>query len=300
VIVPAVVKPLLMESPSGPGRPAHVAAASGVVRMGRYLYVVADDELQLAVFEEDAPRGRWVALFEGALPADPQARKAVKPDLEVLARLPPHAAWADGALVALPSGSAAPRRSGALAPLDPSGGLAAPAWSFDLQPLFDAAAKGLGTVLNVEGAALFKDGFLLLHRGTGRHPSAVLEVSLALLSEAVADKGAVPADALKDVREVALPESGGWPLAFTDGLALADGTVAFTAVAEKTRDPVQDAPCVASAVGRMTRAGKVVAIELLQGSPKVEGLTLHGEKAWLVTDQDDPAHPAQLLVVKLP
>jgi hypothetical protein len=140
VLTPQLVKPLLMEAPSGPGRPAHVAAASGVVRMGRFLYVVADDELDLAVFEEDAPRGRWAPLFPGELPADPLARKAEKPDLEVLTRLPPRPAWADGALVALPSGSTAARRSGVVAPLGPSGTLAAPAWRFDLGPLYDQLA----------------------------------------------------------------------------------------------------------------------------------------------------------------
>jgi len=300
VLVPQLVKPLLMEVPSGPGRPAHVAAASGVVRMGRFLYVVADDEVQLAVFEEDAPRGKWVALFEGLLPADPQARKMEKPDFEVLCRLPPRPAWPDGALVALPSGSAAPRRSGAVAPLGPSGDLAAPAWRFDLGPLYDQLAAELGAKVNVEGAALLRDRLLLLHRGAGQRRSAMVEVELERMVEAAAEKGAVSANAIRDLHEVALPEVDGWPLAFTDGLALADGTIAFTAVAEKTLDPVADAPCAASAVGRIDRQGKVVTLELLQGAPKVEGLTLHGEKAWMVTDQDDPARPAQLLWVKLP
>jgi len=300
VLVPQLVKPLLMESPSGPGRPPHVAAASGVVRMGRFLYVVADDEVQLAVFEEGAPRGKWVPLFEVQLPADPQARKAEKPDLEVLCRLPPRPAWTDGALVALPSGSAAPRRSGAVAPLGPSGDLAAPAWRFDLGPLFDQLGAELEAKVNIEGAALLQDRLLLLHRGAGQRRSAMVEVDLERVVEAASERGAVSPNAIRDLHEVQLPEVGGWPLAFTDGLALADGTVAFTAVAEKTDDPVADAPCAGSAVGRINRQGKVVALEMLQGAPKVEGLTLQGEKAWLVTDQDDPSHPAQLLWIKLP
>jgi len=300
VLVPQLVKPLLMEAPSGPGRPAHVAAASGVVRMGRFLYVVADDEVQLAVFEEDASRGRWVALLEGQLSADPAARKAEKPDFEVLCRLPPRPAWSDGALVALPSGSAAPRRSGAVAPLGPSGDLAAPAWRFDLGPLYDQLAAELEAKVNVEGAALLGDRLLLMHRGAGQRRSALVEVDLERVVEAAAEKGAVSANAIRDLHEVALPEVDGWPLAFTDGLALADGTIAFTAVAEKTADPVADAPCAGSAVGRIDRRGKVVRLEMLEGAPKVEGLTLQGEKAWLVTDQDDPSRPAQLLWVKLP
>ena len=128
----------------------------------------------------------------------------------------------------------------------------------------------------------------------------MVEVDLERVVEAASERGAVSPNAIRDLNEVQLPEVGGWPLAFTDGLALADGTIAFTAVAEKTDDPVADAPCAGSAVGRIDRKGKVVALEHLQGAPKVEGITLQGEKAWLVTDQDDPSHPAQLLWIKLP
>jgi hypothetical protein len=300
VLTPQVVKPLLMEAPSGPGRPAHVAAASGVVRMGRFLYVVADDELELAVFEEGVARGKWVSLFDGSLPADPMARKAEKPDLEVLTRLPPRPAWTDGALVALPSGSAATRRTGVIAPLGPSGNLAAPAWRFDLGPLYDQLAAELGAKVNVEGAALLQERLVLLHRGAGKARSALVEVELERVVEAASERGAVSPNSIRDLTEVVLPEVDGWPLAFTDGLSLADGTIAFTAVAEKSDDPVVDAPCAGAAVGRITRQGKVVVLEHLAGAPKVEGLTLHGQHAWLVTDHDDPESPAQLLSVTLP
>jgi hypothetical protein len=53
-------------------------------------------------------------------------------------------------------------------------------------------------------------------------------------------------------------------------------------------------------VGRISRAGKVLAVDTLQGAPKVEGVALHGHQAWLVTDQDEPSRPAQLLSAKLP
>lgn len=300
MLTPQLVRPLLMDSPSGPGRPAHVSAASGVARLGRFLYVVADDEVQLAVFEEDAPRGRWLPVFGGELPQEPVARKAAKPDLEVVAPLPPRDAWPAGALLLLSSGSAPPRRSGALAPLDPRGGLSGPAWTFDLGPLYEQLAAELEAAVNVEGAALFDDRLVLLHRGTARKRSALAEVDLGRLVEAAAERGAVSANSIRDLREVALPEVSGWPLAFTDGISLPDGTIAFTAVSEQTDDPVRDAACTGSAVGRVTREGKVLAVELLQGAPKVEGLCLRGKEAWLVTDADDPSAPAQLLCVALP
>ena len=47
-----------------------LSAASGLVRAGSFLYVVADDELHLGIFPAtgNAP-GHLIRLFEGALPA---------------------------------------------------------------------------------------------------------------------------------------------------------------------------------------------------------------------------------------
>ena len=66
-----------------------LSAASGLVRAGSFLYVVADDELHLGVFPAagDAP-GHLIRLFEGALPASKAERKKLKPDLETLMKLP--------------------------------------------------------------------------------------------------------------------------------------------------------------------------------------------------------------------
>ncbi|HEY2736696.1 MAG TPA: hypothetical protein VGI70_22000, partial [Polyangiales bacterium] len=57
-----------------------VAAASGIVVRGDRLYVVADDELSLAVYTFAGARADSVLLLAGSLPDDPVARKAAKPD----------------------------------------------------------------------------------------------------------------------------------------------------------------------------------------------------------------------------
>ncbi|MEO6277397.1 MAG: hypothetical protein ABIP59_06225, partial [Roseateles sp.] len=76
------------------------------MQIGQRLFVVADDEHTLAVFDaaSDSP-GTLHRLFIGELPDKPKARKAAKPDLEALAQLPPFAACPHGALLALGSGS---------------------------------------------------------------------------------------------------------------------------------------------------------------------------------------------------
>ena len=78
----AKVRELDLSAPTSAGRPAHLSAASGLVRAGRFLYVVADDELHLGVFHaaETTP-GHLVRLFPGELPATAAERKARKPDL---------------------------------------------------------------------------------------------------------------------------------------------------------------------------------------------------------------------------
>lgn len=77
---------LLELAPSaGDAAPRHVSAASGMVRVGHRLFVVADDELCLSAFDLSTNEvGKAVRLFDGHLPAGQAARKAVNPDLEAL------------------------------------------------------------------------------------------------------------------------------------------------------------------------------------------------------------------------
>ena len=73
------VRELTLKAPPSAGRPAHLSAASGLVRVGGQLYVVADDELQLGVFPAigNAP-GDLLRLFPGELPRSHKPRKAKK------------------------------------------------------------------------------------------------------------------------------------------------------------------------------------------------------------------------------
>lgn len=76
-----------------------LASASGLVRVGEWLYVIADDEVSLGIFPAagTAP-GRRLRLFDAASPPGAALPKAVKPDLEVLTHLPAAACPPHGAL----------------------------------------------------------------------------------------------------------------------------------------------------------------------------------------------------------
>jgi hypothetical protein len=85
----------------------YLSAASGLVRDGEQIYVVADDEYYLGVFDARAPGapGGVIRLFEGELPMGRKKRKSQKPDIETLARLPAMPDCRSGALLGLGSGS---------------------------------------------------------------------------------------------------------------------------------------------------------------------------------------------------
>lgn len=64
--------------------------------------VVADDEYHLGMFPAHGHAdGELIRLFPGELPTFGKERKALKPDLEALTRLPPFPAYPHGALFAL-------------------------------------------------------------------------------------------------------------------------------------------------------------------------------------------------------
>jgi hypothetical protein len=105
------------------------------------------------------------------------------------------------------------------------------------------------------------------------------------------------------MHEHRLPRIEGVPLAFTDGVALADGRWLFTAVAEATDDSIADGACVGGVVGLMNAQGQLRRLWRLPNRDKVEGIAVRerdgGIDLALVTDADDPKLPSRLLVARV-
>ncbi|MGZ8994077.1 MAG: DUF6929 family protein [Burkholderiaceae bacterium] len=82
----ALQRELTVARSPGAGRPRHLSAASGLVRVNNYLYVIADDEHHLGIFcSDDHQRaGRLIRLRRGTLPSVKTAHKRRKPDFEAL------------------------------------------------------------------------------------------------------------------------------------------------------------------------------------------------------------------------
>jgi len=291
-------------SPS-PDTPAttYLSAASGLIRAGSFLYVIADDELHLGVFgaTDNAP-GRLFRLLDGELPASKAERKKQKPDFETLTLLPASENFPEGAVLALGSGSRPNRRLGVLLGLDAEGAVHGSPKILDLSPIF-APIDAAFSAPNIEGAVIVGDEMRLFQRGNkGDCTNAIVRFSLPSFLDALTLKRT---DALKPIAvdTIYLGDCHGIPLSFTDAAALPNGDVVFTAVAEDTDDTYNDGPCAAAAVGIVDDKGQLRRLLRLDAPLKIEGVEarLDGDaiSLLLVTDADDPGIPAALFTATM-
>ena len=285
--------------------PRHLSAASGLACVGSSIYVVADDELHLGVFDAsgNAP-GRLLRVFDGELPAEKAARKKQKPDLEAITQLPPFGNCPNGALLALGSGSKKNRRRGALLRLDEQGAIEGAPKIIDVSLLFDQLERHC-PALNIEGAVVIGNELRLLQRANRKHPqNAIVRYPLTVILDALAAGAAIGALTPSAIDLVDLGTIDGVPLSFTDGASLPEGAMVFTAVAEDTEDTYNDGACLGAAIGVATRDGRLRFLERLEECHKVEGVAARVDndviRLLLVTDADDPAIPANLLSATLP
>ena len=305
-----IVRELVVDDAAGRSGLSLLSAASGLVLRGQQLFVVADDEHHLAIFDLARPEpGRLLALFDGALPPHPKARKAAKPDCEALFVLPAFAGCPHGALMAMGSGSRPSRQRGALLALDAAGGVQGPARTVDLGPLLAALHECLPE-LNVEGAFVQGDRLCLLQRGNG--PSAInARIDLKGRDFLQWLAGAGPAPKPDAITRFALGAIDGVALSVTDCTPLPGGDWLFSAAAEDTWDTYHDGRCAGSAIGLVDAGGSIRRLERLSRNCKVEGIagTVSGQGGGagagdtidllLVTDADDRRQPGLLLAATL-
>jgi uncharacterized protein DUF6929 len=290
---------LTLRAPESPGAAAHVSAASGLVRVGGWLHVIADDSLALASFPlQGGEPGALVRLLPGELPLEHRERKARKPDFEALCLLGALEGAPWGALLAVPSGSTPLRVRGALVPLGADGSPGGPVREVDFQPLYAQLERELGP-LNIEGAAVTGARLRLLNRGNGdAGTDAVVDLDLDRVLRALeAGRPALP-DVVRTVRRWELGRAGPVRLSFTDASPLPDGRIVFTAAAEDTRDAYADGAVTGSAVGVLAPDGTPVFLDGVDAKVKLEGVDARVESGrihlLLVSDADDASRAAPL------
>ena len=294
------LRDLDVEEPSGPGRPAHLSAASGVVRRAGYVYVIGDDELHLGVFDISSDRpGHLQRVLEGELPGDHDERSEEKPDLEALTLLPPFEGNPYGALLGLGSGSGPRRDRGFVCALAPDGSLAEEPREISLEPVYSLLRNHVAE-LNVEGAATMGDRLWLLQRGNSELGSnLVAELSLDEVMRSLREDLTIDAHELEAVRSYALGEIDGVKLTFSDATPIAERLLVFTASAEG-----DDGAIRGSVVGTLDTGGSVRRLRTIDRQWKVEGVYAAIDTGVLdftfVCDQDDPNAPSPLLSATMP
>ncbi|MDQ3728307.1 MAG: hypothetical protein M3355_01825 [Actinomycetota bacterium] len=297
------LRELDLAEPSAKGRPAFMGAASGVVRRGDFVYVIADDELGLGVFRlsGDEP-GEIRTALPGSLPSDESERKSEKPDLEALTALPPFEGTPYGGLFGLGSGSDSEggRDRGFFWAFAPDGSLKGDLKVIDLSPLYEMLRSELGD-LNVEGAAVLGEELWLFHRGNeGEAGNVVAEIALNDLENSLTGDLDIDVEELKELREYDLGEMDGVAICFSDATALSDELVCFTASAEGA----EDGDIRGSVVGTISVSGEVHRLRTIDRKWKVEGVHAAVDTGVIdfvfVCDQDDEAVPSPLLAATMP
>lgn len=288
-----------LEAPSAPGRPAHLAAASGVVRRGDFVYAIGDDELSIGVFRlSDPGPGVLRRVLSGDLPTDPAERKAHKADLEALTLLPPFEDHPFGTLLGLGSGSGPGRDRGFVWALGADGSLRGEPRELSLAPVYALLGRHVAE-LNVEGATVIEERLWLLQRGNTKDGlNLVAELSLAAVMESLRRDLRIDAHELEAVRAYDLGELDGIPLTFSDATPLGRDMLVFTASAEAQHG------IHGSVVGTLDAAGAVRRLRTIDRRFKVEGVHASIDTGVVdflfVCDQDDPGTASPLLSAAMP
>lgn len=259
--------------PAGDERAPYVSSASAVARRGDFIYVIGDDELDLAVFTISTPEpGELRRVLPGELSEDADERSRDKPDIEALTALPPFESEPYGGLLGLGSGSKQSRDRGFFWSLAPDGSLAGEPRTIDLEPLY-TLLRGDIDELNIEGAAILGDAFWLFQRGNGAEgENLVVELALDEVMGSLAGDLAIDPGELRAVRSYELGELDGTGLCFSDATALDDDTIVFTASAEVSGDGSDAGTIRGSVVGAIEISGEVRRLRTIDREWKVEGV----------------------------
>ena len=266
-------------------RTLDVGAASGLVLRDGSFHVVADDENSLYIFGPDGSTRR-IALLPGELPDKKSARKKQKADFEILVDLPDHG------LLAMGSGSRRTRERAVLLDRDER------TCVIDTSVLC-ACLRETFADLNLEGAALVGDEFVLLQRGNrSDQRTALIFIAMGDLQQALASQRFAITRPPRIV-DLDLGMRDDVPWSCTDLTVCGDGDLLASAVLENTDDAYQDGPCLGSALVRMAPDGALRWQRSLDTLSKVEGVAVDGDVVWLVSDADERAVPSQLLRASL-
>lgn len=279
------------------GKETFLSAASGLVRTDSKVYIIADNELQIGILDLQKGTAVLKSILPGVLPVDEKARKKEKPDFESLFAISDESLPSPG-LVAFPSGSTEKRFTGVFIPTDSDGSVMIESVvRFDLSQLFNPLIEKFGAV-NIEGSLIEGDRLVLIHRGNSEgHTNRIFDFRKSDLINLITGKSDSESLELLKSESIEIGTLEGVKLTITD-INLFEGRRFFIAAAEDTSNPIDDGKVMGTVFGELSPDGSFKIYGKL-GLQKAEGLSLHrfGQmvEVSLVTDNDDPHHPSELL-----
>ncbi len=287
----------------------HVRAASGLAWFQDRIGLVQDDTTAIVwldrhghVLEEQSlePNNAKPQHFDATL-----GNKQLKPDLETVVAF----TWQHSNYwLALGSGSSA-QRDRAVLLRAPTNTPAQPTW-IDLRSWYDllrANAEFSGVTLNIEAGFVVDQRLYLLQRGNGRSAvNAVAQFDLAEVCSYLTNPLGHAPPSIRHVLRCDLGSVAGVSWGFADACSMGQRQY-FLLSAEDSVDAIQDGAVLGTALAFCDHgqfdALQIGAICDVEGQPvriKLEGLSaIDAETLMAVSDEDDPASPAQCLLLRL-
>lgn len=266
------------------------SATGGLVRVGNWFYVIADDEHYLGAWSlDDDKKARVVSAFVGNVPSLVAGLERFKPSLVALIRLSGAGAartsWisyygGEGPsqyLLGVPSGLAGAANRGCLLGLGAHGEIITGPMSIDFEPLYSKLTEYVSE-LTIEGATVCGRNLYLFHRGKER--KSIVRLSLRNLAYELVTMRSVGGGHLRGVTDYEWNSSDGGEFDFVGAASVSDDL--YFVATEST-------PVTHNVLGKIDRFGSVKYLGRLDCDCQVGGLSaeLLGKKLklWFLTGE---------------
>ena len=263
-----------------------VHAASGLIKLRNTFYVVADDQLSIALFTLNSPDAiQFVKLLPGQLPEDHAERKKLKPDWESLVCM--NSSGHRDEILVVPSGSKPNRTVGVVVTIND--GALQSAKKIDFSVLYTHLEKKFSD-LNIEGAVVVGSVLKIFQRGNGAlRQNAIIDLDLKGLITDIQNSGIISAHRVLKTTNYDLGTFENVPLSFTDACFCND-QIFFIAAAENSNSTYDDGKYLGAVLGCIDVSGQISFQKELFSEHKPEGLWVEFNTdhyiLYVVTDAD--------------
>lgn len=242
---------------------SEITSASSLINIEGRVFVCCDDQYSLYELNSNQKWIEYIWQQAPQLPTDSYKRKKLKPDFEALI-----GPILDGnAIMLVPSGSKMNRTTALRFDLETHNFT-----SFDLSSFFTKLSENVGN-MNIEGAAIWKNHYLLMNRGVGDDSSSMIQVNIENFS-------------IVSIVSIDFGEMAGIKLHGSE-ICVFEDDLYVAAVAEDTNNSYDDGKVSGSALFRISPDSFAIIDQWAFDQPvKIEGLC-RWENKWMASTDPD-------------